>query len=90
MCSANTLVLVGGTLVYRGLPVSQMLAYPIQLVGLLIGRSRYTIWRAIAAGHLRVTKERTVLRTELERWLTVEPAPKRRGRPCKIQTPATI
>lgn len=41
-----------GRLVFRGIQVSEMLAYPITLAALLIGKSRGTIWRATARGDL--------------------------------------
>ena len=75
-------------MLYKGVPVRDMIALPVHVAAILIGRSRWTVWRAIASGKLKV-QGRTVLRSELERWLSGLEAPKRRGRPRKTLTPAT-
>jgi len=80
------LALEGGILCYRGVPVRDMIALPIRIAAFLIGRDRSTLWRAIAAGHLR-SKNRMILRSEIDRWLSGAEAHRRPGRPRKSATP---
>lgn len=57
----------GGRLLYRDVLVSEMLAYPITLAALLIGKSRGTIWRATARGDLH-SRNGLISRVELDRY----------------------
>ena len=77
-----------GVTYYNDIPVRDMIALPVHVAAILIGRTRWTLWRAIASGKLKV-QGRTVLRSELERWLSGLEAPKRRARPRKTLTLAT-
>jgi hypothetical protein len=58
-------------MIYRGVPVREMMAYPIPLFAKLIGRSRQYVWKEITLGRLRV-KNRLISRAEAEHWLSPE------------------
>src|SRR5437867_8175899 len=76
----------GKTLFLDGIPLDSMIALPLHIAARLARVTRQTMWRAIAAGKLRVNGRR-VLRSELERWLSGAELPKRRGRPRKTEVP---
>ncbi len=57
------------TLLWHGVPVREMLAYPLPLVALLLGVHRQTIYREIARGRLTRTPLGLVSRDELARYL---------------------
>lgn len=64
----------GGRLLYHGVPTTEMLAYPIQLAALLIGKGRGTIWRAKVRGDL-ASKNGLISRSELLRYTGATASP---------------
>ncbi len=58
-----------GALVYQGILVREMLAYPLGLAALLVGLSYTTFWKEVKLGRIRVTPRKLVSRAELERYL---------------------
>jgi len=73
------LVVENGALLYQGIPVDEMLAYPVWLAARRAGCSYDTIWRARRNGQLKANAFGLIPRAELLRWLN-EPGPRRASR----------
>lgn len=72
----------GSVLMFNGVPVDAMLAYPARVARVLLGVSRWTFKRAVDRGDLKLSPLRLVSKQELERFLAGEK--RRPGRPRKI------
>jgi hypothetical protein len=59
-------------LMWRGIPVGDMLAFPSGLAARLIGVSRSTFWRDVKLGKIRQQRHGLVTRDELLRYLREE------------------
>ncbi len=65
-----------GVLIYHGIPVKDMLAFPLQLAAMLLGLGYTTFWKEIKLGHIRVGPRKLVSRAELKRYSESQlPAP---------------
>jgi predicted site-specific integrase-resolvase len=56
-------------MIWKGIPVREMLAYPLTVVQQLLGVSRTTLWREIRLGRLKTTTLKRIPKFELERYL---------------------
>lgn len=74
-----------GRLYLRGVPVSEMLAFPMPVARLLLGISESTLWREVQMNKIKTTPLRLISRKEIERYLDAQSdlafKPKRKGRP---------
>lgn len=61
-----------GRLYYQGVPVSEMLAYPMCVARLLMGVSETSLWRIVNENRIRVTPLKRISRKELDRYLEEE------------------
>lgn len=59
----------GDILIFRGVPVREMLAYPIQIAAVLLGISYWTLRRQVQLGWLRQSPRAMISRAELLRYL---------------------
>lgn len=70
------LVRDGDMLIFRGVPVKEMLAYPIALAAVLVGKSYWTLRREVHLGRLHQSPGAVIAREELDRYLLAgRPAP---------------
>jgi hypothetical protein len=56
-------------LMWKGVPVREMLAVPLAIACKLLGMGRTSLWKEISLGRIRKTPMNTIPRTELERYL---------------------
>lgn len=67
--SKSRLEMKGDVLHYNGIPVREMLAYPLPVAMRLLGVSRTTLWREINLGRLKQTRLKLIPRVEIDRYL---------------------
>jgi predicted DNA-binding transcriptional regulator AlpA len=56
-------------LVWKGVPVREMLAVPLDVACQLLGIGRTSLWKEMKLGRIRKTRLNTVPRSEIDRWL---------------------
>lgn len=69
-------------LLFNGVPVDAMFAYPLRLLPALLGRNARSIRREVARGRLKLGPSKLVSRQEFQRYLALEKL--QPGRPRKI------
>ncbi len=63
------LTMIDGVLCFRGIPITQMKAWPVHLAARVAGVSGRTFEREIARGNLKASAHSTVSAVELDRYL---------------------
>jgi len=56
-------------LMWKGVPVREMLAVPLAVACQLLGIGRTSLWKEISIGRIRKTPLNTIAKAELERYL---------------------
>ena len=58
-----------GKLLFRGVPIDQMLSYPLAVAALVLGVSYTSLWRKVSLGHLSMSAGKLISRSEIDRYL---------------------
>lgn len=59
-------------LIYNGVPVREMVAFPLKLAALIVGKEYKFVYRKVRSGDLKMSPGKLISRVELERFLTVD------------------
>lgn len=68
-------------LLFRGVPVGDMLAFPVGLAAQLMGVCYNTLWREVKRKRIKMTPLKLIPRAELDRYLAAEAETPKRKKP---------